>query len=82
MTDVKRATPLRRLRVMGLHFFLQRDLYIALAVMGWCARVPVWHVCATKSAQGVGKLILVWWKSSMGEAQKCQNGVRNLDSGL
>ena len=32
-------------------FFLQRQLYIALAVMGWCEGG---RMCVTKSAQGTG----------------------------
>ena len=41
---------------------LQRELYIALGVMRWCARVCI---CVTKSAQGARKQIFgIWYKDS------------------
>ena len=55
--------------------FLQRELYIALAVMGWCARVCV----CNESAQSAGKMNFAEWIILDWGSTNCQNGVCDLD---
>ena len=64
-----------------LSCFLQRELYVALAVMGWCACVCMWvcYTCVRKSAQGAGKRIFRVVAVLDGGSTTCQKGVRGRD---
>ena len=60
----------------GIIYFLQRELYTAVAVIEWCMRVCM---CSTKPDQCAGKQIFRMGVVLDGEEQKCPNAVHDLD---